>query len=201
MNMGGFSVSPNSEFADAARHLRKELSSIGDQLDAGSFTRVLPALAKNTLLEAFRKIGADHGAIWLADSTGDHLVPVFGCGEHAEDFLNGKFRLPIDQGLISMVFATGQPFCENAIHKNPGHSPLLDRQLGLRTEAMIAIPLTFANSLRGIVSCVHLCEDDSEEGAQTFSGSDLSDLELASAAIARILDLTLIEQILGWQDG
>lgn len=199
--MGAFSLSPNSEFADAAGHLRNELSGIGNKLDAGSFTRVLPPLAKNTLLQAFRKIGADHGAIWLADSTGEHLVPVFGCGERADDFLDGKFKLPTDQGLISMVFATGQPFCENAIHENPGHSPLLDRQLGVRTEAMIAIPLTFANSLRGIVSCVHLGTDDSNEEEKTFSGSDLSDLELASATIARLLDLTLIEQILGWQDG
>ena len=197
----GFSISPNARFADLSRHLRNELSSIGDQLDARSFTRVLPPLAKNTLLKTFRKIGADHGAIWLLESTGDHLVPVFGCGEHAEAFLNGKFRLPTDQGLISMVFATGQPFCENAIHKNPGHSPLLDKQLGVRTEAMIAIPLTFADSQRGIVSCVHLGTDESKGAEKTFSGSDLGDLELASAAIARILDLTLMEQILGWQDG
>ncbi|MCP4848372.1 MAG: GAF domain-containing protein [Verrucomicrobiaceae bacterium] len=199
--MASLGISPNSKFADISQHLRNELSSIGDQLDAGSFTRILPPLAKNTLLGAFRKIGADHGAIWLADNTGDHLVPVFGCGEHADNFLNGKFKLPTDQGLISMVFATGQPFCENAIHKNPGHSPLLDRQLGVRTEAMIAIPLTFANSLRGIISCVHLGLHGSKEEEKTFSGSDLGDLELASATIAHLLDLTLMEQILGWQDG
>ena len=158
-------------------------------------------LAKNTLLAALRKAGTSHGAIWLADNTGDHLVPVFGSGEHAEGFLNGKFRLPIDQGLISMVFATGQPFCENAIHKNPRHSPLLDRQLGVTTEAMIAIPFTFANRLRGILSCVHLSANESNTEPMTFSGEDLGDLELASAAIARILDLVLIEHILGWQDG
>lgn len=199
--MGGLSISPNPEFASAAQHLRNEVTSVGDHLDAGSFTRLLTPLAKNTLLGAFRKAGTSHGAIWLADSTGDHLVPVFGCGEYAEDFLNGKFRLPTDQGLISMVFATGQPFCENEIHTNPGHSPLLDRQLGVSTEAMIAIPLTFANRLRGIVSCVHLSTNESDGESKTFSGEDLSDLELASAAIARILDLVLIEHILGWQDG
>jgi transcriptional regulator with GAF, ATPase, and Fis domain len=199
--MGGFSISPCSELTAASQQLRSKLSSAGDRLDADSFSHLLPALAKNTLLDTFRRIGAGHGAIWLVDSAGDHLVPVFGCGDHADHFLNGKFKLPADQGLISMVFATGQPFCENAIHLNPGHSPLLDKQLGVHTEAMIAIPLTFANSLRGIVSCVHLSEDHNGQEAKTFSGADLGDLELASATIARLLDLTLIEQILGWQDG
>ncbi|MFP6873676.1 MAG: GAF domain-containing protein [Verrucomicrobiales bacterium] len=199
--MGGLSISPNPELASAAQQLRDELTSMGDGLDAGSFTRLLPPLAKNTALRAFRRAGTEHGAIWLTDNTGDHLIPVFGCGGHAEEFLNGKFRLPTDQGLISMVFATGQPFCENAIHENPGHSPLLDRQLGVHTEAMIAIPLTFANRLRGIVSCVHLSAAAKTEKARSFSGEDLTDLELASAVIARILDLALIEHILGWQDG
>ena len=199
--MNGFSISPGSKLTAASQQLRSELSSIGDRLDADSFTRILPPLAKNTLLGTFRKIGAGHGAIWLVDRTGDNLVPVFGCGEHADEFLNGKFKLPTNQGLISMVFATGQPFCENNIHQNPGHSPLLDRKLGVRTEAMIAIPLTFANSLRGIISCVHLSEDHTEQEPKIFSGVNLGDLELASATIARLLDLTLIEQILGWQDG
>jgi transcriptional regulator with GAF, ATPase, and Fis domain len=198
--MRGLSITADPELAAAGRKLRDALERAGDALDAESFKRLLAPLAKNLLQGAFDRAGADHGAIWLTDEDGEHLVPLFGVGERAAEFASGQFRLPIGQGMLSMVFATAQPICENAVHENPTHNAALDQKLGVRTEAMIAIPLTFAGRLRGIVSCVHLAPAESEELARSFSGADLTELELAAAAIARLFDLELTEQLLGWSE-
>ncbi len=197
---------PHSLIADpalaaASGALREALRGAGDALDADGLRRALGAIAKNLLLRAFAGAGADHGAIWLADAEGEHLVPLFGCGERAGDFLDGRFRLPLGEGMLSMVFATGQPICENEVHAQPGHSAELDRRLGVRTEAMLAVPLHFAGRLRGVVSCVHLAPAEAGPArARSFTGADLSALELAAAAVARLLDLALVESLLGWAD-
>ena len=65
---------------------------------------------------------------------------------------------------------------------------------------MIAIPLAFAGRLRGIVSCVHLSPAADPGEAKSFDGDDLTELELASASIARLLDLALLERLLGWAE-
>ena len=198
--MRGLSITADPSLAAASAQLRDALVRAGDALESESFKRLLSPLAKNLLQQAFDRAGADHGAIWLTDEDGEYLVPLFGRGERADEFVGGKFRLPIGEGMLSMVFATGQPICENAVYENPGHNAELDRKLGVRTEAMIAIPLSFAGRQRGIVSCVHLSPAGSEGAGREFSGDDLTELELATAATARLFDLALIEGLLGWAE-
>jgi hypothetical protein len=100
-----------------------------------------------------------------------------------------------------MVYATGQAFCENEIQGRPGHSPVLDELLGVKTQAMIAVPFYFAQHIRGVVSCVQLSErEDKQAQARGFSQSDLREVKLATATVQRLLDLRLIEHLLGWNE-
>jgi len=45
---------------------------------------------------------------------------------------------PLNAGIISMVFSTEEPFCENEIGRNKTQDPTLDRMLAVQTESMIA---------------------------------------------------------------
>ncbi|MFK7910826.1 MAG: hypothetical protein AB8F34_09495, partial [Akkermansiaceae bacterium] len=70
------------------------------------------ALTEEILRRSCNEINCANGALWLAED--DHLVPILGHGPHAGQFI-GKYRHPLSEGIISMVHASGQPFCENGI--------------------------------------------------------------------------------------
>lgn len=120
-------------------------------------------------------MAATEGTLWLLDEARQYLVPVWNSGPAADRFV-GSFVQPLSSGLISLVCITELALCENAVDQNGRQDPTLDRQLGLKTEAMIAVPLYFHDQLRGIISCVKL--HDTRGGviiSQTsFSGSDLA---------------------------
>ena len=58
-------------------------------------------------------------SLWLVNPAKSELDAVFNNGPTAEKVLTYSQRL--DRGLISMVYSTGQPFCENNIGEHPEH--------------------------------------------------------------------------------
>jgi hypothetical protein len=105
----------------------------------------------------------------------------------------------LDRGLISMVFSTGQPFCENNISDNPEHDKAVDRETGFSTTAMIAVPFYFAQQCRGIVSCVQLRKKPGS--APTRAGFDMESMREVSRAaslLTRLFDFKLISRIIGY---
>jgi len=117
---------------------------IGAEQSSRCWIRRCVGLSKNGFIEA----SAQEGTIWLVDHTEEFLVPVFNTGPHASDFV-GKFKQPLSTGLVSMVFATEQPFLENEVSRNAQQSKLLDTQLQVQTHALIAVPLHVLNACRG----------------------------------------------------
>ncbi|MBK1831530.1 GAF domain-containing protein [Verrucomicrobiaceae bacterium R5-34] len=125
-------------------------------------------------------------ALWLAGN--DHLHPLLGHGPHSSRFI-GDYRHPLSEGLISMVFASGQPFCENNIQANPQHSSRLDQQLGIQTDAMIVVPVISAGEMAGVITCVHTSQIDSPaENSQAFTSADMDELEFCAALVGRVLE-------------
>jgi len=123
--------------------------------------------------------------LWIAE--GDFLIPVIGVGIHAERFI-GKYNHPLDEGIISMVHASGQPFCENHIHANPHHSTRLDQQLGIQTEAMVATPVVSKGAIVGILTCVHTSPAGEAGINLSFQAADMSELEFTAVLTGRVLD-------------
>lgn len=130
-------------------------------------------------------------ALWLAGD--DHLHPMLGSGPHSAQFI-GNYRHPLDLGIISMVYASGQPFCENNIQANPQHSSTLDQQLGIQTDAMIVMPVISAGEITGVITCVHTSPSDNSENSdasqqrQAFTSADMGELEFTAAIAGRVLE-------------
>ena len=137
---------------------RKHFSGLTDRLDRAAklvtretFNDFADDLMTTILGDSFAVAGADEGTLWLLDPAKRQLDAVFNTGSTAAKVT--KLSQTLDRGLISMVFSTGQPFCENDMSQNPEHDKTFDLQVGSPTTAMIAVIL-FSQECRGIVSCV-----------------------------------------------
>jgi transcriptional regulator with GAF, ATPase, and Fis domain len=149
---------------------------------------VLDYAALRVLREGLRRSGADEGTLWIASRDRKELIPVFNSGPEPEAFL-GKVRQPLDRGVISMVFHSGQPFCENEVTKNTSHDHTVDEALRQVTAAMIALPFFFGGRRRGVLSCVRL-------GHGEFEAQHLSELQQAASLLERLADWHLLQELL-----
>jgi hypothetical protein len=192
-----FSLLPDPRF-------RKHASALADRLDKGAklitcetFNDFADDLITTILEDSFDAAGADEGTLWLVNPAKPELDAVFNNGPTAAKIL--KHSQKLDRGLISMVFSTGQPFCENNIGENPEHDTAVDRETGFSTTAMIAVPFHFAQQCRGIVSCVQLTK---KQGASpTRAGFDMESMREVSRAaslLTRLFDFKLISRIIGY---
>lgn len=151
-------------------------------------SNVLDPAALRVLREGLRRAGADEGTLWIASRDGKELVPVFNSGSHPDAFLR-KVRQPLDRGVVSMVFHSGQPFCENEVTKNASHDHSVDEALSQVTAAMIAVPFFFGGRRRGVLSCVRLGEGE-------FEASHLSEIQQAAFLLERLTDWHLLQELL-----
>src|SRR5271165_135154 len=147
-----FTLLPDETFAAYVRSLESRILDAGDLVNAETFLNFADKAAIAVLERSFRAAGADEGTIWLADHKEEVLIPVFNTGPQAEEIL--KRRQPLDRGIISMVFATQQPFCENEVSRNPAQDRTIGEGVGFEIESMVAVPLYFARECRGVISCV-----------------------------------------------
>ncbi len=167
----------------------------GDLIDGPWLRSAQAALAFDVLAAAFRRCRADEGTVWLLQ--GGALVPVYNTGPNAERIVD-LFRQPVDTGIIGMMAVTEQSFCASGMRDNPLRDATLDITLSVETQAMIAIPLAFAGSLRGVVSCVQLAGSGSSGG---FEPTDLESLERDVHVAGRLVNLAVLESVMGLHGG
>ncbi len=146
-------------------------------------------LLRELLRRSASAAGAENTALWLVrDNT---LAAVLGTGPHAAHFV-GRYEQALERGIISLVYVSGQPLCENAIAENPHHNPTLDHQLGITSDAMIALPITALGEIAGVLTCVHCRPAGATEEPSRFHAKDLAEFEFAAACVGRILDSSLL---------
>ena len=150
--------------------------------------KVLDQTALRILREGLRRAGADEGTLWMASRDGKELIPVFNSGPDPDCFL-ARVRQPLDRGVISMVYHSGQPFCENDVTKNASHDHTVDEALRQVTAAMIALPFFFGGRRRGVLSCVRL-------GHGEFEARHLSELQQSANLLERLADWHLLQELL-----
>lgn len=158
-------------------------------ISSGRVDEATAALLHELLRRSALAAGAANTALWLAGET--TLAAVLGTGPHAEHFV-GHYEQALERGIISLVFASGQPLCENAIASNPDHSRILDTQLGITSDAMIAVPIIALGEIAGVLTCVHTRPAGSADPESRFRAKDLAEFEFAAACVGRILDATLL---------
>ena len=168
-------------------------------LGGEDFGAIFDSAMREILIDAFARAGAHEGSVWMLNTERNCLVPRFNNGPNAVNFI-GHFEQPLDAGMISTVFATCQPLCENSVRRDPRQDKRLDEQLGVQTVAMIAVPLHFAGELRGVISAVQLspAAPDAPE-PPGFSLENLNAIRAAALLLSRLLEHRLLTLVLGWE--
>jgi hypothetical protein len=191
-------ILPDPAFLELKGALSERLERIAGSIHPEQFGSLLDPLMRQTIEHGFAEAGADEGTVWLLDQAGEFLVPAWNTGPHAERFV-GKFKQPLNAGVICMVFSSEQPFLENEVWKNSRHSKLLDSTLKVQTGAMIAVPFYFLRGCRGAVSCVQLNKPDAPAGAG-FRPEHLAHVQRATAILSQLIELKLLGCTVGWSE-
>lgn len=162
-------------------------------------------------LPIFRPVDAAHGARRIRRSRRSRrndLACRFGreapraCIQHGTK--RGAARKSISTAAIAGIdqpcFRNGQSFCENDVYKNAQQDKTLDSKLHLLTCSMIAVPLYFAQNVRGVISCVQLkAADANVPDPSGFSPASIHRIERLSGVLGRMLDLSLVGTTVGWR--
>jgi GAF domain len=165
---------------------------------------------------ALRSSAADEGSIWLAVEGAQSLLPVWNNGPDAERFV-GRFKLPTTAGISGFVFTSGISACEAEVCFHQRQHRELDRQLGVLTWAMLAVPLHFGGVARGVITAVRLirlkdlpeCQRMPESSAEfptgyqppaAFSVADLRTMETVASAVGRLVEQRLTAWALGLEE-
>jgi hypothetical protein len=176
--------------------LEERLQDWVEGLDAGSFSELLDPLVTKVLEGSFRWVGGDEGTVWLVDAEEDNLIAVFNSGPHSRELIG--HQQPLGRGIISLVYANEQPYCENEIAKRESHDDTVDRKLGTETGAMIAVPFYFAFGLRGVISCVQLTRDNGDEKpAPGFDTGHVEEISAAVTVVERMINGRLLATLIG----
>ena len=166
---------------------------------ADRFADLCDGAISDLLRHQISAANADEGTVWLLDASGEFLLPRFNSGHNAERLVAG-FRQSIREGMISMVVATEQPICENAVQANDRQDKTLDKLLGLQTCAMLAVPLYFAGELRGVMSAVQLAAAGTEAVSRPgFTIDDLAALQRTTTILSRLIEHQLLLACLGME--
>lgn len=191
-------ILPNESFLRLGGDLEEYLESWVKQRAPLELVSLFDPAVISILHGAFFEAGGSEGTIWLVDGEGQNLVAVENSGKDSAELVG--FQQPIGSGIISMVYAQQQPYCENAIESSSGHDDTLDRKIAKHTAAMIAVPLYFAFGLRGVVSCVQLAESDSATERHGFRSGDVETLARAVNVAERLVNETMLLSALGLSD-
>lgn len=188
----------NSDFSQLGTDVEKHIETWIEASNPVETAGLLDQVCQDILKGVFSQIGGSEGTVWLANPDEDSLVAVINSGPHSKDIVG--FEQPIGSGIISMVFAQQQPYCENEISADAGHDDTLDRQIDKATRAMVAIPFYFAFGLRGVISCVQLLSDESPE-PKGFGSADIEQMVKAGNNVERLVNGKLLSAVLGLDEG
>jgi len=177
--------------------LQGRLAQVGHSINAQNFSSLLDGTMKQLVHGIVEGVGATEGAVWLVDRAEENLVIAYITGPNAQQLV-GKFKQPLNSGLISMVFSSEQSFVENEVYKDALQDKTLDSTLHVRTYAMIAVPFYFLDACRGVASCVQLVSPESETAsAKGFDGNHELAFRNAMVTLGRLIEHWAIKRTIG----
>ena len=197
MNQERINLLPDPQFAALQPQLAHRMDRAAKAITPANFTSFCDAAMRRMVTNALTWCGATAVSIWLLDEAGENLLNVFDNGPDAAKIMG--FRQSLKAGIISMVFATHQPFMENQVFKNTMHAKEVDDLTGKRTNAMIAVPLFFANDCRGVISAVQLAAAvEAAADSPRFTAAHFAQMQFASELLSRLIDFKLLSLTTGW---
>ena len=191
-------ILPEPAFEQLKPVLQDRLLRVGASIHAEEFADIFDPLMRQILRQGFIEAGAHEGTIWVVDGPGENLVPAYNTGPNSDKFV-GKFKQPLNSGLICMVFASEQPFLENEVWQNAEQSKVLDSMLDVQTWAMIAVPFYFLQACRGVISCVQLKNAGSRSpDPPGFKPDHLASIQRAATLLSQLIEYRLLSRTVGW---
>lgn len=189
---------PDEVLAGLAGRVEDRVRITADVLHDRGVNGFFDATMREVLVSTFDEVGADEGTLWLADAEQESLRPVFNSGPHAEEIVE-RHRQPLNSGLVSMVYATEELFCEEQIYQNEEQSKKLDKKLGMLTCSMIASPFYFGGRIRGVISAVKLKSRELREqpDPEPFGRKEVRRLSLTSKILETFFDEKLLSAAFG----
>jgi hypothetical protein len=191
-------IVPDPRFVELQGALQERLGAVAKNIQPENFASLLDPLARHVFERGLAEAGAHEGTIWLLDADSKHLVPAHSTGPDADKIV-GKFKQPLNAGLICMVFASEQAIVENDVYKNARQSKLLDELLQVQTYALIATPFQLLKGCRGVISCVQLKRQQTRPQELTgFDFADLTAIQRSAALLSQLIELRLLSSAIGW---
>jgi hypothetical protein len=190
-----FTLLPAPWAEEVSPRLRTRLQACAKALTPERFSVLIDAVIANVLDAGLRKAAADEGTLWLA--CGDALVPVWNNGPDAGRIVL-RHRQPLQRGLVSMVYHSQQPCCENQVYQNALQDSTLDVRLSRLTCSQLVAPLAYAGEVRGVISAVRLKNIRDAEDPPGFDQWNLRDFAATVDAAGRLIDWRLVSIALDW---
>ncbi|HXG47012.1 MAG TPA: GAF domain-containing protein [Methylomirabilota bacterium] len=190
-------MQPDPRLVEHRADLLQRLRLAASQVSPDNFYDLLDPLMEGVLQRGFSTACAHEGSVWLLDAEGENLVPAYNSGPQAAEFV-GRFRQPVNRGLIGMVLASEQPFVENEVFKNARQDKGLDQLLRVQTCSLIAVPFYLMKSCRGVISCVQLKRADAPGSVpEGFAPEHLASVQCAAGILSRLLEYRLLSNAIG----
>jgi hypothetical protein len=195
---------PNEKFLALGNTLAGHLGQTAQNITPENFPGICDERIYQLLKDAFRRVRADEGSIWILDRAKEHLVIAYNSGDRSEEVTG--FKQPLREGIVGLVVASEQSFVETEVYKNARHSGKLDDKLSVTTYAMIVVPFYFLNECRGVISCVQLVkirrEADRPVAADPvppgFDVHHLSIIQNVALTVRDLIDYHLLQISVGW---
>lgn len=194
---GTMTVFPEERITALRPVIEAQLREVASRVGDAGFEEFFEAPLRALLVDAFNRVGAHEGSVWLLDEAREFLIPRFNSGPNAAKFVN-TFRQSVRSGMVGMVVATEQPICENGMCQHPSQDKALNDMLRLEACAMVAVPFYFLGELRGVISCVQLKAMGSPDpDPPGFSPDALRTLQSTAGLLSRLVEHRLLALCLG----
>lgn len=183
---------PDPALAGHAAAIEQRIDECARRLTPDDIEGLLGNAGRELVSVTIAALKADSASIWLVDA--EHAGMVVSHTEPLGELLG--WEQPLNEGLISLVYASEQSICENRVYQHAQHSKRIDNALDKVTCAMIAVPFYVGGRLRGVLTCVRLKDSLDEPDPEGFTAADLGRVRRLSMAIERLLNYRILAAVL-----
>jgi len=128
-----------AEIARMQERIRR-LQAVADASLLVNSTLDLAVIAERTIDIATRLIGAERGSLFLVEPASRTLRSLV-----AQGIGNGALTLPVGEGIVGAVAASGRAEILNAPYDDPRFDPRVDRVTGFHTRSLLTVPVRDRN--------------------------------------------------------
>ncbi|MCB1207277.1 MAG: GAF domain-containing protein [Verrucomicrobiae bacterium] len=185
-------ITPDPQLSEHAPAIERALALAAAAISPEDFCSLIGDPGQTALRMVMESLSADSISVWIADIDDKFLVVTH--SEPDPTFIG--WTQPLTEGLISLVYASEQPLCENQVYLNARHSKRVDEAMKQVTTALVAVPFYFGGKVQGVISCVQLKASADAPDPSGFTARGLNRVRRLSTVLERLVNYRLLTRIL-----